>query len=116
VLLAHGATVVLACRTQPTIDGIVQEVSPADADELRSRIHLLPLDLGSFASVREFVRAFEALEIPLHCLINNAGVMMIPTFETTADGIERQWGTNHMGHFLLTVLLLPHLIRSATGA
>jgi NAD(P)-dependent dehydrogenase (short-subunit alcohol dehydrogenase family) len=88
----------------------------ADSElELRSRIRILPLDLASLASVREFVHLFEQLEWPVHCLINNAGVMMLPNYETSVDGIEKQFATNHLGHFLLTVLMLPHLLRSFTG-
>src|ERR1019366_7128348 len=63
------------------------------------------LDLGSLASVREFAAGWEG-EIDL--LINNAGVM-IPPLSRTADGFELQFGTNHLGHFALTNLLLEHV-------
>ncbi|MFC8387169.1 MULTISPECIES: oxidoreductase [unclassified Streptomyces] len=63
------------------------------------------LDLADLSSVREFAAAWSE---PLHTLINNAGVMMLPR-QRTEDGFERQFGTNHLGHFALTNLLLPHI-------
>jgi NAD(P)-dependent dehydrogenase (short-subunit alcohol dehydrogenase family) len=69
-----------------------------------------PLDLASLASVREFAaRWSQAHEDGLDLLINNAGVMAIP-HRLTADGFEMQIGTNHLGHFALTGLLLPALV------
>jgi NAD(P)-dependent dehydrogenase (short-subunit alcohol dehydrogenase family) len=63
------------------------------------------LDLADLSSVREFAEAWRE---PLHMLINNAGVMMLPR-QRTKDGFEMQFGTNHLGHFALTNLLLPHI-------
>ncbi|XP_052028000.1 dehydrogenase/reductase SDR family member on chromosome X isoform X2 [Apodemus sylvaticus] len=76
--------------------------------------HFLFLDLASLASVRGFVRDFRASGLPLHVLVNNAGVMMEPRGETQ-DGFERHLGVNFLGHFLLTRLLLPALRGSAHG-
>lgn len=73
----------------------------------------MKLDLASLASIREFVDAFKAKNLPLHYLINNAAVMAIPERTTTSDGFEAQFGTNHIGHFYLTNLLAPILIKSA---
>jgi len=70
------------------------------------------LDLASAASVREFA---ETVTGPLHLLINNAGVMSPPKLSSTDDGFEKQFGTNHLGHFVLTGLLLPNLIESGDG-
>ncbi|XP_028640320.1 dehydrogenase/reductase SDR family member on chromosome X [Grammomys surdaster] len=70
--------------------------------------HFLFLELASLASVRRFVREFEASGRPLHVLVNNAGVMLEPRGETE-DGFERHAGVNFLGHFLLTLLLLPAL-------
>jgi NAD(P)-dependent dehydrogenase (short-subunit alcohol dehydrogenase family) len=64
------------------------------------------LDLADLSSVRDFAAAWEARPIAL--LINNAGVMMLPQ-QRTRDGFEMQFGTNHLGHFALTNLLLPHI-------
>jgi NAD(P)-dependent dehydrogenase (short-subunit alcohol dehydrogenase family) len=70
------------------------------------------IDLTSFASIRSFAEGFVAREEPLNLLINNAGVMNTP-FEHTVEGYELQFGTNHLGHFLLTNLLVPALIAGA---
>lgn len=77
----------------------------------RDSAHFLFLDLASLSSVCDFVREFSALGLPLHVLVNNAGVMLEPRGETQ-DGFERHVGVNYLGHFLLTLLLLPAL-RSA---
>lgn len=73
-----------------------------------ARIVHLPLDLTSFASVKHAAEQFQAKESRLDILINNAGIMMTP-YSLTKDGYESQFGTNHMGHALLTKLLLPTL-------
>ncbi len=70
------------------------------------------VDLTSFASIRAFAEKFMAGNEPLHLLINNAGVMNTP-FEHTVEGFELQFGTNHLGHFLLTNLLTPALLAGA---
>ena len=69
------------------------------------------LDLGSLASVRSFSDEFLRQNDRLDMLINNAGVMM-PPYEKTTDGFELQFGTNHLGHFALTGLLLPLLLKT----
>jgi NAD(P)-dependent dehydrogenase (short-subunit alcohol dehydrogenase family) len=72
----------------------------------------LQLDLAQLESIRQFSKKFHAAESQLHILINNAGVMACPKAKTR-DGFEMQIGTNHMGHFLLTNLLLDLLKQSA---
>ena len=79
----------------------------------RGRVEAVTLDLGSLASVRDGVAEFRGFGLPLHVLINNAGVMMCPKM-TTTDGFEQQFGVNHLGHFLLTKLLFPSLRASST--
>jgi NAD(P)-dependent dehydrogenase (short-subunit alcohol dehydrogenase family) len=69
-------------------------------------VHFVHLALDDIASVRTAAAAILALNIPLDVVINNAGIMFCP-FALTAQGIESQFGTNHIGHFLLTNLLLP---------
>jgi NAD(P)-dependent dehydrogenase (short-subunit alcohol dehydrogenase family) len=106
-LATHGAKVVLACRNL--------DAANEAADELRAgsgKVDVARLDLASMASVRDFGEAWDA---PLDLLINNAGVMAPPKFAMTVDGFERQFGTNHLGHFVLTGLLLPSLIASGAG-
>ncbi|KAF1851930.1 retinol dehydrogenase 12 [Cucurbitaria berberidis CBS 394.84] len=72
----------------------------------------LPLDLSSFSSVAEAAATFKARESRLDILINNAGIMACP-YDTTKEGYEIQLGTNHMGHALLTRLLLPTMLDTA---
>ncbi|MER6678832.1 oxidoreductase [Streptomyces sp. NPDC000983] len=96
-LAGAGAHVVLAVRD--TERGRAAAATVAGSTEVRR------LDLADLASVREFAAAWDG---PLELLINNAGVMMIPP-RRTRDGFEMQFGTNHLGHFALTNLLLPHL-------
>src|SRR5262249_59920692 len=70
------------------------------------------LDLANLGSVRAFAERFVATGDALDILVNNAGVMAIPERQLTVEGFERQLGTNHLGHFALTGLLLPALRRS----
>ena len=105
-LAANGAQVVMACRNQ--------EKGAAAATAIRGRhpaaqVDVMALDLADLASVRAFAAAFAANYARLDLLINNAGVMALP-YRTTADGFEMQFGTNHLGHFALTGLLLEPLL------
>ncbi|MEY9963803.1 NAD(P)-dependent dehydrogenase (short-subunit alcohol dehydrogenase family) [Streptacidiphilus sp. MAP12-16] len=100
VLAGRGATVVLACRDP--------EKAKAAAERIGGRTELLALDLASLASVREAAEEVRQRFERLDLLINNAGVM-IPPHQRTADGFELQLGTNHLGHFALTGLLLDRL-------
>jgi NAD(P)-dependent dehydrogenase (short-subunit alcohol dehydrogenase family) len=97
-LAGHGARVVIASRNEAK--------GRAAATELKAE--WARLDLADLASVRAFAEGFTG---PLDLLINNAGVMAIPRRQT-ADGFEMQFGTNHLGHFALTGLLLPALLAS----
>ncbi len=77
-------------------------------------ITVLPLDLASLQSVREFVEEFSKSKLPpLHGLINNAGMQVMTGLEYTKDGYELTFGTNHLGHFLLTNLLINKLTEPA---
>ncbi|MFJ8155449.1 oxidoreductase [Streptomyces sp. NPDC094468] len=96
-LARAGAHVVLAVRDP--------ERGRAAAAGLTGSTEVRRLDLANLASVREFAAGWDR---PLDLLINNAGVMMLPE-QSTADGFEMQFGTNHLGHFALTNLLLPYL-------
>jgi retinol dehydrogenase-12 len=108
-LAKAGAQLVIAGRsaqrTQPVLDEIsaLPNAKPA---------LFLPLDLASLKSVRECADAFAALGLPLHMLINNAG--LAGARGMTQDGFEMMFGVNHLGHFLLTQKLLPILQRSGT--
>lgn len=80
------------------------------------RVELLQLDTADFASVRACAAAFLARETKLHVLVNNAGIMAVPTRQLTVDGHEAHFQTNHLGHFLLFQLLKPTLLASSTPA
>jgi NAD(P)-dependent dehydrogenase (short-subunit alcohol dehydrogenase family) len=101
-----GATVVMACRS-------LEKGNEARAKILRESpsalVEVLALDLGDLASVRAFADAFTANYARLDVLLNNAGVMAVPR-SGTVDGFETQFGTNHLGHFALTGMLLPVLL------
>ena len=103
-LAKQGAHVVLACRR--ISEG--EKVRAALAATARGVIEVMALDLASLESVRAFAATFTAAHRELHGLVNNAGVMNTPAGKTK-DGFETQLGTNHLGHFLLTELLLDVL-------
>lgn len=108
-LARAGAAVLLGCRDlakgRAALERLRSEVPGAQAE-------VAELDMASLASLHAFAASWLAGDRPLDLLINNAGVMAIPTRELTADGFERQFGTNHLGHFALTGLLLPFLLRA----
>jgi len=109
-VLAHqGAHVILGCRDVKNAELVAQELIKVTKN---SKVEVIPLDLASLASVRSFAERFKATKLPLHILIDNAGVMATPKSLTT-DGFELQFGVNHLGHFLLTNLLLEQLRESA---
>ncbi|BBY63294.1 SDR family NAD(P)-dependent oxidoreductase [Mycolicibacterium helvum] len=106
VLAQHGATVVMAVRDTAKGEAAaaqIRQTAPA-AD-----IAVHKLDLGSLASVRAAAAEIGSAYPRIDLLINNAGVMYPPK-QTTADGFELQFGTNHLGHFALTGLLLGNLL------
>jgi NAD(P)-dependent dehydrogenase (short-subunit alcohol dehydrogenase family) len=106
VLAARGARVVMAVRDTAKGDAAaarIRELSPG------AEVTVHALDLGSLASVRAAAAELAAAHPRIDLLINNAGVMYPPK-QTTADGFELQFGTNHLGHFALTGLLLKNLL------
>jgi retinol dehydrogenase-13 len=109
VLARKGAAVVLAVRSEARGAAAVNVVR---AGAPQASLAVMPLDLASLESVRAFAASFLASHEALHGLVNNAGVMNAPKGKTR-DGFETQLGTNHVGHFLLTELLLPALERGA---
>jgi NAD(P)-dependent dehydrogenase (short-subunit alcohol dehydrogenase family) len=110
--LARGAgRVYIGCRTAATGEAAVTRIKAASGS---ADVFLLPLDLASLASVRACAESFLARDEPLHVLVNNAGVA--GQSGLTADGFEVHFGTNHLGHYALTLLLLPRLTASGPGA
>jgi retinol dehydrogenase 12 len=104
-----GATVIIACRDQKRGQDAKRDISQEANNQ---QVDFIPLDLANFESVRKFVDDFREKYSKLHILINNAGVMAPLNKLTNLDGIEIQMATNHYGHFLLTMLLLPELKKS----
>jgi NAD(P)-dependent dehydrogenase (short-subunit alcohol dehydrogenase family) len=107
-LSARGARVFVACRSQENGRRAIDEIARETG---RRSLELLSLDLGDLDSVRRCAEAFLAAGEPLHVLINNAGVA--GGRGMTTSGFERTFGTNHVGPFLLTSLLLDRLRASA---
>ena len=107
-LARAGSAVILAVRTEAKGQGAVRRIQ-RQLPEAPVRFELL--DLASLSSVRAFAAKIGA-EPKLDLLVNNAGVMAVPKRELTKDGFERQFGTNFLGPFALTGLLLPVLMRA----
>ena len=110
-LARHKAEVVLACRNMEKGAAAVRQITDTVPD---ARVELRELDLGSLASVRQFAERYAASHSSLDLLVNNAGVMAPPR-RLTEDGFELQFGTNHLGHFALTGLLLPLIDARSAG-
>src|ERR1022692_328896 len=102
-LAKQGARVVLACRSEEKTQPVIAEIGADNVD-------FLHLDLADLASVRASADAFLARGEPLALLINNAG--LAGAHGQTRDGFELGFGTNHVGHYLFTRLLLPALERA----
>ncbi|RHY01405.1 hypothetical protein DYB36_014222 [Aphanomyces astaci] len=108
-LAIKGCHVILACRSRAKTDAAIATLP----DAARNNVEFAELDLMSLQSVRDFVAAFVARNLPLHFLVNNAGIYAPSTFALSVDGIESQLATNHVGHVALTLGLLPVLEASA---
>ena len=110
-LARAGSEVILASRTEAkgrdAVDRIRQDVPQA---KIRAEV----LDLASLRSVQSFAAKIDR-EAKLDLLINNAGVMSVPTRQVTEDGFELQFGTNFLGPFALTMSLMPALMRGAVA-
>lgn len=107
-LAGAGAAVVLAARNQERAKEAMESIRASAPD---APLELVPLDLGSLDSVRRAAGEILAAHESLDLLVNNAGVMGIPE-RRTADGFEMQFGVDHLGHFALTALLMPALLRA----
>jgi len=111
-LSAAGADVVMAIRNRAKGEKAIEEIRATVPD---AKLTIKSLDLSSLAAVAALGEQLNAEGRPIDILINNAGVMQPPERDTTADGFELQFGSNHLGHFALTAHLLP-LLRAAKGA
>eukprot|EP01080_Neovahlkampfia_damariscottae_P007239 gene7239-11557_t len=104
VLAQQGAHIILSGRNEKKLKDALETIQKATSKDVK--VNIIPMDLGSSKSIDNFVESFKKLNLPLHYLINNAGVMATPKQKTT-DGFEYQSGINHLGHFRLTLKLLP---------
>jgi NAD(P)-dependent dehydrogenase (short-subunit alcohol dehydrogenase family) len=109
VLAGAGAAVTLAVRRPETAHAFAMELRSATGNKA---VEVRPLDLADLRSVRSFVEDWSG---PLHVLVNNAGVMAVPTLQLTTQGHELQFGTNYLGHFAL-VMGLRSSLAAARGA
>ena len=125
-LLKMGATVIMACRSEKRAKSAIDDILISFNDEkdgqhdnsrllnsssksAKDRLIFLKCDVSDFKSVRNAVSKFKELKLPLHILVNNAGIMMGQRRTVSGDdkGLELTMACNHLGHFLLTNLLLP---------
>jgi NAD(P)-dependent dehydrogenase (short-subunit alcohol dehydrogenase family) len=102
-LAAAGASVTIAARR---VDAAEEVAKGLRTETGNSKIDVRPLDVANLQSVRTFVDDWDK---PIHALVNNAGIMMVPELERTAEGCELQFGTNFLGHFALTLGLRRQL-------
>jgi len=109
-LAVRGAKVILACRNVEKAEEAAKDIAPGSIN-----VKVKKCDLSSFASVREFCRQINKEERRVDFIINNAGVFVFQR-TLTEDGQELQFQTNHLGHFLLTNLLMDKLKASKKGA
>lgn len=103
-----GNHVFIACRSANKAAKAIDYIRQTTGNE---NVEFLPLDLASLDSVRKCVKLFNSYNLPLNILVNNAGIFN--NRGTTKEGFELIWGTNYLGHFLLTYLLLENLQKAA---
>ena len=107
---ARGARVIILCRSLEKAEDAAKDIEAKTGN----KVEIEKLDLASLKSVRECANQLISKLDQVDILINNAGVMTCPEWKTE-DGFDMQLGTNHLGHFLLTELLMP-LIRNSAAS
>ncbi|PPQ73153.1 hypothetical protein CVT26_014819 [Gymnopilus dilepis] len=111
-LLAHNAKVYIAARNKEKTEPVIQKLK----EETKNEPIFLKLDLGDLKSIKASAEEFLSKESELHVLFNNAGVMIPPIEDLTKQGYDLQFGTNVLGHFYFTKLLLPALLAGAKSS
>jgi NAD(P)-dependent dehydrogenase (short-subunit alcohol dehydrogenase family) len=106
-LAGAGALVILAARDPAKGETALDHIRTARPN---AKVRFELVNLASLDSVRDFAKRLQAHDLKLDLLVNNAGLMAIPTRHTTADGFEMQFGVNYLAHFALTRLLMPNLL------
>ena len=110
-LARAGANVIMAARNH---EKAITALATIRSEVPEASIEIRPLDLASLTSIETFAESVVGDAVPVDILLNNAGLMAIP-FQTTEDGFERQFGTNHLGHFALTARLMPAILAADAG-
>ena len=110
-LAKRGGRVIIACRDTTKGEKARKEIVEISGNQ---NVILRKLDLASMKSIKRFADQILSEELQIHILMCNAGVMFTP-YQLTEDGFEMQFGVNHLGHFLLTNLLLDRIKESAPG-
>ena len=108
VFAQNGAKTILACRNRGRAENALRDI---ESEVPGAAAEVMILDLASLDSVHHFADAFKARYEQLDVLVNNAGIMMVP-YGRTEEGFELQFGTNHLGHFALTGLLLGRILQT----
>ena len=113
--LANGnsAQVILGRRNESKIRPVIEQIKALNPN---IKVTFLQLDLADQASIREAASGINTSVEKIDYLINCAGVRAIPTFETTKDGIEMQFGLNHIGHFLFIKLIIGEIVGAGKSA
>ncbi|MDR6237180.1 oxidoreductase [Aureibacter tunicatorum] len=109
-LAKRNAEIVIACRTESKGFDAIKRIEGAIGRKIEAEV--IRLDLSDFDSVRAFAEEFKSRHEQLDLLINNAGVVNLKEREETASGLEMHMATNHYGHFLLTGLLYPFIVKT----
>jgi len=115
IALAHGHPehLILLARSQPRVQSVIARINEIDST---IKVDFVPVFLDDFDSVRTAAATINSKISKLHILINNAGIMAIKDYTTNKNGIEIQFATNHLGHFLFTKLLLPKILAAGPGS
>jgi NAD(P)-dependent dehydrogenase (short-subunit alcohol dehydrogenase family) len=107
IAAAKPKHIVLAGRTRSKIDPVIESIKAVDSS---IEVSFVTLDLLDNASVRKAAANIKTIIPHINILINSAGVMARKDYETSVDGVEKQFAANHLGHFLLTNLLLDKIV------
>ncbi|EXJ57565.1 hypothetical protein A1O7_07913 [Cladophialophora yegresii CBS 114405] len=115
VALAYGHPehLILLARSQPRVESIIARINGIDSS---IKVDFVPVSLNDFDSVRAAAATINGKISKLDILINNAGIMAIQEYTTNKNGIEIQFATNHLGHFLFTKLLFPKILAAGSGS
>eukprot|EP00420_Gonyaulax_spinifera_P011952 CAMPEP_0197927880 /NCGR_PEP_ID=MMETSP1439-20131203/101407_1 /TAXON_ID=66791 /ORGANISM="Gonyaulax spinifera, Strain CCMP409" /LENGTH=390 /DNA_ID=CAMNT_0043550469 /DNA_START=54 /DNA_END=1226 /DNA_ORIENTATION=- len=114
-LMKYGCHVIWAVRNPEKAAAALKDLRQMDGG-LQGEATILKLELSDLRTIKPFVDSFLALNMPLHFLICNAGIMAPPEWTPSVQGYEAMFATNNLGHFLLTELLLPMIVETAKKA